>query len=164
GPVVPQRRYQPLTASDRRRYVDEVELQPSIYFYSSDGEGFPLKDALNHRYSHLHARDEQMFVQHGPSISLRLNWPGYQPWTRQIPTRDFRNPPGPITRDKLTKNIAKSIQRFIEEQRHREIEPIEEKWRVGEGFIELEDLSLLRLDNVSKGSWQIQLQMLRPLE
>jgi hypothetical protein len=135
GPVIPQRKYQPLTASDRRRYVDEVDLQPSIYFRSKDGEGFPLEDALNHRYGHLNARDEQMFVQHGPSISLRLNvrvavlthhagiglivaravkWPGYQPWTRQIPTRDFRNPPGPITRDKLTKNIAKSLQRFIE--------------------------------------------------
>ncbi|VDC03197.1 unnamed protein product [Peniophora sp. CBMAI 1063] len=164
GPVIPQRRYQPLTASDRRRYVEEVDLQTSILFNSLDSEGFPLKDALNHRYGALEAREEPMFVQHGPSISLRLNWPGYQPWTRQIPTRDFRNPPGPITRDKLTKNVAKSVQRFIEEQKSREIEPAEEQWRVGEGFIELEDLLLLRLDNVSKGSWQIQLQLAMPLE
>ena len=35
---------------------------------------------------------------------------------------------------------------------------------MGEGFIELEDLLLLRLDNVSKGSWQIQLQLAMPLE
>jgi hypothetical protein len=51
-----------------------------------------------------------------------------------------------------------------QEQRNREIEPGNEKWRVGEGLIELEDLALLRLDNVSKGSWQIHLQMLRPLD
>ena len=73
GPVIPQRRYQPLTASDRRRYVEEVDLQSSIIFNSLDGEGFPLKDALNHRYAALEAREEAMFVQHGPSISLRLN-------------------------------------------------------------------------------------------
>ena len=41
-------------------------------------------------------------------------WPGYPPWSRQIPTRDFRNPPGPITRAKLAKNVAKSVLRFIQ--------------------------------------------------
>lgn len=41
-------------------------------------------------------------------------WPGYAPWSRQIPTRDFRSPPGPITRSKLAKNVAKTIQRFID--------------------------------------------------
>jgi hypothetical protein len=30
-----------------------------------------------------------------------------------IPTRDFRNPPGPISRAKLAKNLAKSVARFI---------------------------------------------------
>ena len=44
---------------------------------------------------------------------MQYQWPGYQPWSRQIPTRDFRNPPGPITRAKLAKNVAKSVARFI---------------------------------------------------
>jgi hypothetical protein len=44
---------------------------------------------------------------------MQCQWPGYQPWSRQIPTRDFRNPPGPITRAKLAKNVAKSVARFI---------------------------------------------------
>ena len=50
-----------------------MDLQSSILFNSLDGEGFPLRDALNHRYGALEAREEPMFVQHGPSISLRLN-------------------------------------------------------------------------------------------
>ena len=45
--------------------------------------------------------------------AVQNQWPGYQPWSRQIPTRDFRNPPGPITRAKLAKNVAKSVARFI---------------------------------------------------
>jgi hypothetical protein len=42
-----------------------------------------------------------------------LKWPCYRSWSNQIPTRDFRNPPGPITREKLAKNIAKQVERFI---------------------------------------------------
>ena len=47
-------------------------------------------------------------------MGVPLQWPGYAAWSRQIPTRDFRSPPGPITRSKLVKNVAKTVQRFIE--------------------------------------------------
>jgi hypothetical protein len=36
-------------------------------------------------------------------------------------------------------------------------------WGVGAHKIEVTDLVLVRLDHVSKGSWQAQLQLLRPL-
>jgi hypothetical protein len=39
-------------------------------------------------------------------------------------------------------------------------EPI---WVVGPHKIDVNDLVLVRLDHVSKGSWQAQLQLLRPL-
>jgi len=165
GPMVPQKRYKPHTSSDRRRYVDEVNLEPSIFFYMQkpDEAGIPLRDAMHGRFAHLVARDEPMFQERGPSISVRINWPGYQPWSRQIPTRDFRNPPGPITRAKLAKNVAKSVGRFIAEHKGR---PMEEDgdaaWIVGGGHIDVFDLVLVRLDHVSKGSWQAQLQLLHP--
>lgn len=132
--MVPQKRYKPYTSSDRRRYVDEFNIEPSIDFYMQkpDEEGISLKDALHGRFARLVARDEPMFREPGPSISIRISvsisvsctgsvlvltmlsqWPGYQPWSRQIPTRDFRNPPGPISRAKLAKNVAKSVARFI---------------------------------------------------
>jgi len=167
GPMVmvPQKRYKPHTSSDRRRYVDEVNLEPPINFYMQkpDEEGIPLKDAMHGRFARLALRDEPMFRERGPSISVRLNWPGYQPWSRQIPTRDFRNPPGPITRGKLAKNVAKSVARFIAEHKGR---PMEEDgdpaWVVGPGAIDVFDLVLVRLDHVSKGCWQAQLQLTRP--
>jgi len=166
GPMVPQKRYKPHTSSDRRRYVDEVDLEPAIFFYMQkpDESGIPLRDALHGRFARLSGRDEPMFRERGPSISVRINWPGYQPWSRQIPTRDFRNPPGPITRSKLAKNVAKSVARFISEHNNR---PMEEDgdptWSVGPRKIEVTDLVLVRLDHVSKGSWQAHLQLLHPL-
>lgn len=165
GPMVPQKRYKPHTSSDRRRYVDEVNLEQSIAFFMQkpDEAGIPLKDAMHGRFARLVARDEPMFQERGPSISVRINWPGYQPWSRQIPTRDFRNPPGPITRAKLAKNVAKSVARFIAEHKGR---PMEEDgdpaWSVGPHKIDVFDLVLVRLDHVSKGSWQAHLQLLRP--
>ena len=51
GPLrlfVPQRMYKPLTASDRRQYVEEVRLNPPIIFEVKDPSewGIALDDAL----------------------------------------------------------------------------------------------------------------------
>ncbi|THH19433.1 hypothetical protein EW146_g1712 [Bondarzewia mesenterica] len=164
GLLVPQKRYKPHTSSDRRRYVEEVQLEDPIPFFvlKPTEEGISLEDALHNRFSRLVNRDDQMFVDRGPSISVRIN--GTPPWSRQIPTRDFRNPPGPITRAKLAKNVAKSVARFIQEHKDR---PMEEDgdpaWKVGPRAIDLRHLILVRLDHVSKGSWQAQLQLMHPL-
>ena len=73
--MVPQKRYKPHTSSDRRRYVDEVNLEPSIHFYMQkpDEEGILLRDAMHARFARLVGRDEPMFQERGPSISVRLN-------------------------------------------------------------------------------------------
>ncbi|KAN0129303.1 hypothetical protein V8E53_012884 [Lactarius tabidus] len=160
GPMVPQKRYRPHTSSDRCRNADKVHLEQPIHFYMQkpDEEGISLKDAMHGRFARLVSRDEPMFQERGPSISIRINWPGYQPWSRQIPTRDFRNPPMSITRSKLAKNVAKSVARFIAEHKGRQMEEgIDLAWLVGPGKIDVFDLVLVRLDHVSKGSWQAQL-------
>ncbi|KZT71953.1 hypothetical protein DAEQUDRAFT_665046 [Daedalea quercina L-15889] len=157
GILVPQKTYRPHTQSDRRRYVDEVELEPPIMFFTQNPHrcGIPLMDALNGRFMNLADRDDPMFVNRGPSVSIRLMWPGYTQWSKQIPTRDFRTPPQPVTRSKLAKNVAKTIQRFMQDM---ERTPMEEdavpQWRVGSGHIQLHDLVLVGLQHVSMGSWQ----------
>jgi len=73
--MVPQKRYKPHTSSDRRRYVDEVDLEPAILFFMQkpDEAGIPLRDALHGRFARLAGRDEPMFRERGPSISVRIN-------------------------------------------------------------------------------------------
>jgi hypothetical protein len=75
GPMVPQKRYKPHTSSDRRRYVNEVHLEPSIHFFMQkpDEERIPLRDAMHGRLARLIQRDEPMFQERGPSISVRIN-------------------------------------------------------------------------------------------
>lgn len=74
GPHIPQTIYRPPTASDRRRYIDDVELEPSIVFETNrcPYPGFSLGDALKSYFIDLKGRDDLMFVNRGPSISIRL--------------------------------------------------------------------------------------------
>ncbi|OBZ73112.1 hypothetical protein A0H81_06650 [Grifola frondosa] len=164
GPFVPQKTYRPHTQSDRRRYVEEVQLAEPIMFIMQNPEacGIVLRDALTSKFMRLVGREDLMFEGRGPSVSIRLMWPGYAPWSRQIPTRDFRTPPLPITRSKLAKNVAKTIQRFISDMHKRPMEDgADPRWRVGEGRITVDDLVLVGLENVSMGSWQAHVRLRR---
>ncbi|OSD02980.1 hypothetical protein PYCCODRAFT_279134 [Trametes coccinea BRFM310] len=172
-PLVPQPDYRPHTQSDRRRYVEQATLEGPILFWTMypDAQGrphktlgMPLSDALNCRFMALVGRDDPMFEDRGPSVSIRINWPGYAPWSRQIPTRDFRSPPQPVTRSKLARNVAKTVLRFIQENGLRPMDDnAQHVWRVGDGHIVLDDLMLVGLQHVSMGSWQAHLRLMRPL-
>lgn len=168
GPFVPQKMYIPHTNSDRRRYVEEIELQHPIYFWMQDPEecGIPLTDALHSRVRRLQCRDEAVFEGRGPSISVRIQWPGYRQWSRQIPTKDFRSPPQPITKAKLAKNIAKCVERFLAARMGHQLEDdADPRWKVGsrQNEIKLDDLILVSMHHVSMGSWQPHLRLRRPL-
>jgi hypothetical protein len=74
GEFVPQQMYRPHTNSDRRRYVEEVQLEQPIYFWTENPAecGIPLVDALHSRVRRLQNRDEAVFAGRGPSISVRI--------------------------------------------------------------------------------------------
>ena len=130
---IPQTIYQPYTEADRIRYIEKADLKEPILFQTAhpDQWGIALDDALKAKMKDLVSRDDNMFENCGPSVSIRLQvtsilarsivssyahlqWPGYRAWTKQIPTMDFKSPKGPITRAKLAKNIANCVKRFIE--------------------------------------------------
>jgi len=75
GPMIPQKRYKPQISADRRRHVDGTNLGPPIHFVMQhpDQEGIPLRDAMHGRFARLVARNDPMFQECGPSISIRLN-------------------------------------------------------------------------------------------
>lgn len=66
--------YKPHTNSDRRRYVEEVDLEAPIHFWVENPSecGIPLSDALHSRVKRLLKRDETVFEGRGPSVSIRL--------------------------------------------------------------------------------------------
>ncbi|KAG2113169.1 uncharacterized protein F5147DRAFT_64536 [Suillus discolor] len=163
---IPQSIYQPYTEADRVRYIEKADLKEPIIFKTAhpDQWGIALDDALKAKMKDLLDKDDNMFENCGPSVSIRLQWPGYRAWTKQIPTMDFKSPKGPITRAKLAKNIANCVKRFIEEKEKERMEmEADRRWRVGTRYIRMEDLILVSLHHISKGSWQPQLRLRTPL-
>ncbi|KAG2129216.1 uncharacterized protein EDB93DRAFT_1256343 [Suillus bovinus] len=159
---IPQSIYQPYTEKDRVRYIEKADLKEPITFKTAhpDQWGIVLEDALKAKMKNLIDKNDNMFENCGPSVSIRLQWPGYRAWTRQIPTMDFKSPKGPITRAKLAKNIAICVKRFIEEKEKERMEmEADRRWRVGACYIRMEDLILVSLHHISKGGWQPQLRL-----
>jgi hypothetical protein len=71
---IPQSIYQPYTEADRVRYIEKANLKEPIIFITThpDQWGIALEDALRARMKELHGRDDQMFEDCGPSVSIRL--------------------------------------------------------------------------------------------
>lgn len=84
--IVPQKTYRPNTQSDRRRYVEEIVLEQPIMFYAQhpEGCGINCKDAMNSKFSRLIDRDDSMFINRGPSVSIRINVRGLYHCSRVI--------------------------------------------------------------------------------
>ncbi|EGN96574.1 hypothetical protein SERLA73DRAFT_58553 [Serpula lacrymans var. lacrymans S7.3] len=163
---IPQPIYKPHTQADQDRYIKHASLfEPIIFMVENPYEwGISLDDALRQRTKHLLGKDELMFENCGPSVSIRIQWPCYAPWSRQIPTKDFKNPKGPITKAKLAKNIAKCVSRFIEDNHTKRMEDDSDKrFRVGANYIKLEDLMLVSLHHISQGSWQPHFRLRRSI-
>ncbi|KAL1747923.1 hypothetical protein HDZ31DRAFT_71930 [Schizophyllum fasciatum] len=124
GPFIPQRMYAPTTRADRQRYVEDIAPEPSIFFWNKRGDscGIPLVQALKRAVHDLEDADGFIFSGVRPSVSIRLEWPGYKQWTKQIPAKDFRKVPAPLTREKLAKEIAKCVRAFIKERQYRALD------------------------------------------
>ncbi|KAI0329924.1 hypothetical protein GY45DRAFT_1251899, partial [Cubamyces sp. BRFM 1775] len=182
GEVIPQLDYTDTTDSGGQPSVEEVELQPPVLFWSQATDkpggpvalGIPLGDLNNSDFMRLQGRDDVVFENQSPSLSLLINWPGYSTWRRHI----LLSLPEPLTRAQLVAIIATSVEHFVEARTQRPKHPsclyfpqvmgnhkIEDTsmahWRVGPRYIKFDDLILLGLENVSEGTWQPHFRLLK---
>lgn len=118
--VVPQKVYQPRGETERQKYVHTAILSSPIFFYAEKPSelGISLEEILEQNSRRLSDRDDLVFEGGGRSISLRIEWPGYLSWNCQLPTRDYRKTPGPITKARLAKNLATCIRKFVRVRLH----------------------------------------------
>ncbi|KIJ16155.1 hypothetical protein PAXINDRAFT_113918 [Paxillus involutus ATCC 200175] len=161
---VPQTVYQPHSQGDKERYVALATLNPPIIFRAHDSPewGIPLGALLSKQPIRLLGGNEPAFTSVGPSVSIRVQWPGYQPCNKSISTKDYGATRRPINISKLSKLVAKRIELFMQTMSQRPMEiGSDPQWRVGPNHITLDDLILVSLHHVSQGSWQPQLRLRR---
>ncbi|KAF9792932.1 hypothetical protein BJ322DRAFT_87416 [Thelephora terrestris] len=80
----PQRRHIPSQGSS----IQESGDSEMILFAMSNGSFISAMDAHRERLDGLLRGEETMFHGCSSTISLRIEWPGYGPWTDQIRTLD----------------------------------------------------------------------------
>ncbi|OAX38971.1 hypothetical protein K503DRAFT_865763 [Rhizopogon vinicolor AM-OR11-026] len=167
GAFVPQSLYQPRGETDRQKYVYMANLSPPILFYAENPSelGIALEEIVQTESPRLCDGDDLVLDGSGRSISVRIKWPGYPLWNKQLLTRDYRKTPGPITKARLAKNLARCIRQFIKKMKTRRMEiDADPVWKIGDRRIRFEDLILVSLHHVSQGSWQPQLRIRRQMQ
>jgi len=114
-----------------------------------------MQDALQSHFSGLDGRDDPVFQDVAGAISCRFLFPGYPSRSAQISTLGWKKDRLPITRSKLAYEVAKNLNRYLVDMTGHAVDgSVEKYWKIGEGFMHLENMFLVHLVPVSKGSFQ----------
>ncbi|KAN0133463.1 hypothetical protein V8E53_008631 [Lactarius tabidus] len=159
GTVVPQRRWTPADEADVRRHVKGLELP--IFFVNHDGSiGFPLVDILRGCDRDLRNASGFASLVGKTTTHIRINWPGYNNWKRQIPARDETHARNPITVARFMKHVASSVDKFFIECMSNNLVATDGRWQIGmHGGINQDHVKVIGAVHVSAGSWMPILQL-----
>ncbi|KAI0044765.1 hypothetical protein FA95DRAFT_1608289 [Auriscalpium vulgare] len=155
GPVIPQRLWTPTGRVSNR------QLQLPIWFFNiSGGLGLPLVSAAAGHVEMLACAQERMEFGGAHSTHIRINWPGYDEWHRQVRTRDETAEQRPITRDRWARHVGRSVELFLQ-QCGTPTGYADPRWQVGpNGNIVRENIVVIGAVHVHAGSWQPILQLM----
>ncbi|KAF8498650.1 hypothetical protein F5888DRAFT_193597 [Russula emetica] len=161
GTVIPQMRWSPENVNDYRQHVTEATLQMPIYFLQQNGVlGLSLEDAINGRCQTL--RDSRAQAQLGGKTTthIRIGWPGYNEFRRQVQIRDETSARNPITVAKFAHHIGRSVEAFLRNPTPSQTRRAEfDRWAIGQGGINLINIRIIGAIHVSAGSWMPILQL-----
>jgi len=162
--VVPQTLWAPHTIIDKRQHVTDAELQMPIYFEGLDGTlGLSLEEAASGRCHGL--VDAQAFAPLGSKLTthVRIIWPGYLDYKRQIQVSGEAPQRNPITISKFAQHFGRFVDAFLRNCQPDPgcQDPRRGDWRIGEGGIVREDIVIIGAIHVTAGSWMPILQLNR---
>jgi hypothetical protein len=160
GTVVPQRRWAPADGGDIQRHVQSATLELPIFFVNRNGGlGFQLTDILRGCDRDLRNANEFASLGGKTMTHIRINWPGYKYWKRQISARDETHARNSITMGRFMKRVGASVDKFCKECMSNGILVPDPRWRIGAGGITQQNVIVIGAINVSAGSWMPILQL-----
>ncbi|KAN0131007.1 hypothetical protein V8E53_011140 [Lactarius tabidus] len=164
GTVVPQTMWSPHSVSDRRQHVEMGKLQMPVFFEHKDRAlGFSLEASVDGQCHVLQHANVHAPLGHKSTTQIRIIWPGYKTFKRQIPIRDQSSKRNPITRAKFLGQVGRTVDAFL---RARELDSgcVDDRsklWQIGPGGIHRGDIVIIGAVHVSAGSWMPILQLNR---
>jgi len=161
GTVVPQSLWSPRNMTDLRQYVAEAQLQLPIFFTQENGAlGLSVTDAANGRCQTL--RDARIQAHLGGKYTtyIRVLWPGYDDFKRQIQIRDETSSKNPIKIAKFAQHIGRSVMTFLQAPTPAATRKAgDDRWIIGQNGIEPANIRVIGAIHVSAGSWMPILQL-----
>lgn len=158
GPTIPQRLY---NVGTTHAFHFTTGGGMPVVFNVADGTGIPLQQLLHRQAIHLQAHDDLILDMSGDTISIRIEWPGYPSYTKQIASKDWKKTRSPNTRERLAIKVAEAVKSFFKKHANTPCNAQHAEWRIGSNGIRVEHLVLVSLHRVSQGSWQPKLCLLR---
>ncbi|KAF9645446.1 hypothetical protein BDM02DRAFT_3131066 [Thelephora ganbajun] len=122
--------------------------------------GIPVRDGILKRFEGLEGRDSRPFegVDVADQVVLRIDWPGYPPWSRSFRTRDSTPARTPASLSRLATDVCKSIEKFVGEMEGQVC--AEPAWMLGNNHLNADNLALVSLQRASHGSWVASIRLL----
>ncbi|KAI9459044.1 hypothetical protein F5148DRAFT_312916 [Russula earlei] len=157
--VVPQKMLTPQNQPDWRPYLEHTNLRMPIFFVQHNGLiGLPLPRATVGDTETLRCADNVAPLGGGHFTQIRISWPGYELWERQIYLKDLTRFRNDITLRHFAKLVARIVDRFLT---HAAVTvPIRDlSWRVGVGGITRDDVIIVGVVQVSTAGWMPILQI-----
>jgi hypothetical protein len=147
------------------KQFDFTPLEP-ILFYVNGRPGVNMGQALRKVFTGLDGRDDPMLLQNTRlAVSCRLLFPGYPlNSSPQIPTKNWNKRRGPITRGELAHHVSRKLEQYLDSMAasHTMDGSTDKQWKIGEGFMGLDNMFLVRLVSVSTGSFQPEIWVADP--
>ncbi|KAN0131708.1 hypothetical protein V8E53_010550 [Lactarius tabidus] len=165
GSVVPQKMWSPHSAIDRRRYIERAELQMPVFFECKDGEalGLSLEVSIDGPGHILRVANDLAPLGQKTTTHIRIAWPGYKTFKREIPIRDDSGERNAITMAKFVGRVGRTVDKFLQAC---ELDPdcVDDPgklWRIGPGGIQRSDIIIIAAVHISAGSWMPIMQLNR---
>ncbi|KAH9057846.1 hypothetical protein EDB87DRAFT_974719 [Lactarius vividus] len=161
GTVVPQAMWSPQSAHDRKRLVVTAQLQMPIFFESDRRLGISLAASTSGRCYDLREANHPAPLGHKASTYIRIIWPGYKEFKRQIPIREPTGTHDSISIAGFVRHIGRTVEAFLQDC---ELDPgsVDNQrglWRIGPSGIQNNDIVIIGAIQVSTGSWMPILQL-----
>lgn len=134
--VVPQAAYR----TTERNFVPSAPIQ--------FGGGIHLDRALIGDYGEIPDPDTIVSIPTA-KICLRIMWPGYSGWSKHV---NIPHPNGTCKKGALASRLARQFQEFLDQMSGNIPAADTGAWNISN--TSLQDLMLLEVRHVSKGSWQ----------
>ncbi|KAI9454272.1 hypothetical protein F5148DRAFT_1288743 [Russula earlei] len=150
GTVLPQRRWIPADEVDVRRYESPVLQLPIFFIDSHGGGGFWLSDILHNRDHNLHNADSEASLGGGTTVHIRINWPGYGDWKRQIQNETHLRKS--ITLARFMKLVGASVEMFLN-QWMASGHVVDTRWGIGMQGITQSHVKIIGAMHVSTHAW-----------